>query len=93
LQKHYDELTRVGTVENVPQAGLLLLDDLQKKCMPMSSTAEKEFKDRVSKLKLPATCSVEHSPAFEKDTVTLSISFENLADLAQKAPHLLKHIR
>lgn len=93
LQKNYGELTRAAAIENAPQAGLNLLNDLQKRCMPMSSRAEKEFQDQVSQLKLPTTCSVEHSPAFEKDAVTLSISFENLADLTQKAPVLLKHIR
>ncbi|MBT8360572.1 MAG: hypothetical protein KJO32_06425 [Deltaproteobacteria bacterium] len=93
LQKNYGELTRAAAIENAPQAGLNLLNDLQKRCMPMSSRAEKEFQDQVSQLKLPTTCSVEHSPAFEKDAVTLSISFENLADLTQKAPILLKHIR
>ena len=93
LEKNYGELIRAAAIANAPQAGLNLLNDLQKRCMPMSSRAEKEFRDQVSKLKLPAACSVEHSPAFEKDAVTLSISFEDLADLSRKASDLLKLIK
>jgi len=93
LKNNYSELTNAAAIENAPQAGLNLLDGLQKRCMPMSSIAKKEFQDRVSQLKLPATCAVEHSPAFEKDSVTLSIRFESLADLAQKTVELHKLIK
>ncbi len=64
---------------NPPQTAGRLLELLQKRCRPRSTAAEMAFKKELSGLKLPSHWRIEHSPAFEKDEVTLSIPFADLA--------------
>lgn len=78
---------------NIPQTAGKLLKCLSEASHPLSTHAEKVFDDRKNDLGLPASCSVSHSPAFEKDRVTLSIEFDNLDEMAkiwQKIKHQLK---
>lgn len=56
---------------------------------PNLSQSEQNFKDEVDALRLPKECTVSHSPAFEKDEITLKIKFKNLAEfrkLVGKSP-------
>jgi beta-mannanase len=50
---------------------------LSRKYMPRSSQAEDEFKRFIASMQLPRNVSVDHTPFFEDDSVTLSISFSN----------------
>lgn len=78
---------------NIPQTAGNLLKCLYEASHPLSTHAEKVFNDRKNDLGLPASCSVSHSPAFEKDRVTLSIEFDNLDEMTriwQKIKHQLK---
>jgi len=71
---------------NIPQKvhhlGDLLLHDTN----PTSSLAEVDFSKKVKTLNLPSNHLISHSPSFEKDEVTLSITFKNFADCEK---HLL----
>jgi ParB family chromosome partitioning protein len=64
---------------NVPQQihhlGLYLFRQLY----PVSLHAEQLFVEQLRALRLPETHTISHSPSFEKDEVTLSILFDNLA--------------
>jgi len=75
---NYSDLIRPDKPDNVPQAIAKLLKDLQVRSHPLSSEAERSFVEQVGRLGLPENCSVTPSPAFEKDTVTLSVSFDNI---------------
>lgn len=68
---------------NIPQTSGNLLKYLYEASHPLSTHAEKVFNDRKNDLGLPASCSVSHSPAFEKDKVTLSIEFDNLDEMTR----------
>jgi hypothetical protein len=62
---------------NPPQKTKNLMNWLSRKYMPRSSEAEDEFKLFVATMHLPKNASVDHTPFFEDDSVTLSITFSN----------------
>lgn len=65
---------------NIPQKIQHLSVYLQQQLTPSLEKAEKDFFEQVKKLHLPPSHSMSHTPSFEKDEVTLSIKFRNLAD-------------
>lgn len=75
---------------NIPQITHQLLQMLQEKCFPKSSEAIKEFMVRKQNLKLPKNCDLQHTQAFEKDEVTLTITYESLDDFENKWKELQK---
>lgn len=62
---------------NPPQKTKNLMNWLSRKYMPRSTQAEDEFKRFVASMKLPQNVSVDHTPFFEDDSITLSITFSN----------------
>lgn len=60
---------------NIPQKGQVLLQLLQDHHSPSLAAVEKSFASWHQKLDLPGSCSVRHSPAFEQDAVSLSVTF------------------
>lgn len=75
---------------NIPQITHQLLQLLQEKCFPKSSEAIKEFMIRKQNLKLPKNCDLQHTQAFEKDEVTLTITYQTLDDFENKWKELQK---
>ncbi len=75
-------------VLNVPQKIQHLNMYLQQQLCPMHAKAEEDFTCRVRDLQLPPQCTISHSPSFEKDTITLSITFKNFTECANIAPHI-----
>lgn len=75
---------------NIPQVTHQVLQLLQEKCFPKSSGAIKEFMVRKQNLKLPKNCDLQHTQAFEKDEVTLTITYESLDDFENKWKELQK---
>lgn len=72
---------------NVPQKSQAILHLLQHNHYPALNEAEYQFKNWEKGLVLPDNCAVTHSPAFEQDAVTLSVTFparEKLEDCLQK---------
>lgn len=69
---------------NIPQITHQVLQLLQEKCFPKSSAAIKEFMVRKQNLKLPKNCDLQHTQAFEKDEVTLTITYQSLDDFENK---------
>jgi ParB-like chromosome segregation protein Spo0J len=63
---------------NNPQKTQHLAAFLKGRINPLSTKAEIAFVHDVSTLKLPKNYLVTHSPSFEKDEVTLSITFKDL---------------
>ncbi len=51
---------------------------------PMLRAATQSFAKTVEKLKLPQTCKIEHSQAFERDEITLRILFPDFESLQEK---------
>ncbi len=72
---------------NVPQKIQHLGGLLQHAISPMTSSAEEIFAKHVKELQLPENLSISHSPSFEKDEITLSITFKNLADCERYLDH------
>ena len=62
---------------NPPQKTKNLMSWLSRKYMPRNSQAEDEFKRFAASMRLPQNVSVDHTPYFEDDSVTLSITFSN----------------
>lgn len=65
---------------NIPQQIHHLGSLLQQEMNPSSSLAEGVFTKQVKTLQLPANYAISHSPSFEKDEITLSITFKNFAE-------------
>jgi hypothetical protein len=64
---------------NVPQKIHHLGDLLQHELSPSYSLAERDFVKQLKELHLPTNYSISHSPSFERDEITLTIAFENIA--------------
>ncbi len=62
---------------NPPQKTKNLMNLLSRKHMPRSSSAADEFKRFAASMHLPKNASLNHTPFFEDDCVTLSINFSN----------------
>ncbi len=69
---------------NIPQKGASLLNLLQKQLFPDSTEAENVFLKRVRNMKLPGNCTVEHSPAFEKDEISVNMQFKDIEQLEEQ---------
>lgn len=67
--------------ENIPQKTSALMTWLHSKHAPAVTAAEKEFAQLPRKLNLPEWAVLTHSPAFEKDRLTLSLTFQNYHEL------------
>ncbi len=65
---------------NIPQQIHHLGNLLQQEINPSSSLAEGVFTKQVKTLQLPKNYAVSHSPSFERDEVTLAITFKNFAE-------------
>lgn len=63
---------------NIPQIIQHLGDHLQQLQQPLSHKAIRNFEEKVKALQLDKSLTITHVPYFEKDEVTLSISFDNL---------------
>jgi len=71
------EITNIFTDRqmNQPQQAQRLLDALVTLSTPESSAAERQFRQWQSSLALPTGARVEHSPAFENDSLRLILPF------------------
>ena len=68
---------------NPPQKAHHLGLILDKKLAPHSTQAKNEFKDFTKSLELPGNFHLDHSPSFEKDTLTLTINFQDKPECAR----------
>lgn len=66
---------------NTPQKSQTLLKHLSRLHSPSLHEAEAEFTKWQKSLTLPPSCRIEHSPAFEKDAITLTIDFNGRKQL------------
>jgi hypothetical protein len=69
---------------NIPQKTQHLGILLANRHTPSSTQAEEEFNELVKKLHLPTHCSISHSKSFERDQVTLAITFKNMSECKEK---------
>jgi hypothetical protein len=75
---------------NPPQKTKNLMTWLSRKHKPRTLQAEEEFSRFISAIRLPKNVSVAHTPFFEDDAVTLSITFRNRESL-QKTWEKINH--
>ncbi len=75
---------------NHPQKAANLFSTLQKKLFPQSIAAEKYFMNNVNKMELPASCTVNHSQAFEKDEISVVLHFKTLTEVEKRLPEIKK---
>ncbi|MCK5322739.1 MAG: ParB N-terminal domain-containing protein [Desulfobulbaceae bacterium] len=73
---------------NPPQKCTNLMTWLNRKCFPRLSEAEKEFRRFAGSLGLPKETTLSHAPSFEKDSVTLSVTFGNREKLLKAWPKI-----
>lgn len=78
--------------KNIPQQGNKLLERLQQEYAPAYSAAEKSFQEFVNSLNLPEHFQLRHSPAFEKDSCELIITFANTSALQASIKDLQRRI-
>lgn len=62
---------------NRPQRAAKLLRDLEEQCNPISRQAEKQFQQFANTLHMPENFTLQHTPFFEDDQLTLSIVLDN----------------
>ncbi len=73
---------------NHPQKAANLFSTLQKKLFPQSNAAEEHFMKNVNKMELPASCTVSHSQAFEKDEISVILHFTTLTEVKKRLPEI-----
>lgn len=78
---------------NNPQKIANLLSTLQNKLFPQSNAAEEQFIKSIHKMELPASCTISHSPAFEKDEVSVTLHYNNLAEVEGHLSEIKKLIQ
>jgi ParB family chromosome partitioning protein len=66
---------------NPPQKAKNLMTWLTRRHMPRSSKAETEFASFAAAMKLPGRVTIQHTPFFEDDALTLSITFADRKSL------------
>ncbi len=93
FHENFREFLPAHITTNRPQTAGNLLRVLYEASHPLSNNAEKLFNDRKNELELPAHCSLSHSPAFEKDRVTLSFDFENFDEMARIWQKIKNHFQ
>ena len=78
---------------NAPQKVQNLLTILQQMATPSLYRDEQAFKAGVARLDLPASCTVQHSQAFETEEVHLSIKFDSFDQLRMSSTALLETLQ
>ena len=73
---------------NIPQKTAKLMAWLEKERLPRLHAAESAFRQFAKDLRLPKTMILEHSLSFEKDSLTLSITFASAEHLKRHLPQL-----
>ena len=76
--------------DNAPQEARRLLRRLEARANPGLSGAEERFQERVRRLKPPPGWSIDHTPSFEDDGVSLRLPFSDWAELERRWPELLR---
>ncbi len=66
-----------GPIDNIPQAAAKLMKSLYERSHPFLTKAHEQFNEKSKRLNLPGNCSLSPFPAFERDTVTLKVEFED----------------
>ncbi len=83
FHENFRDFLPENITSNRPQSAGNLLRFLYEASHPLSNNAEKIFNERKHELGLPDRCHLSHSPAFEKDRVTLSFDFESFDEMAR----------
>lgn len=73
---------------NPPQKTAQVMRCLIRKHSPNLTTAERSFTEMANRLNLPKGLTLNHSPAFEKDELTLTVTFANQAAFDALWPEL-----
>jgi len=92
ILKHRHDAQHTKIRENPPQETTHLLNWLHDQCFPSLEIAENEFKQWVAELNLPPDISVSHTPYFEDNGVTASLSFDDFNALKNVLPEIKKLI-
>jgi ParB/Sulfiredoxin domain len=90
LQEHDFATILNHTEMNQPQKAATLFSVLQKRLFPQSSSAEEDFRRCVNRMKLPSSCSLTHSQAFERDEVFVTLRFKGLAEVEKRLAEIKK---
>lgn len=76
--------------DNLPQQLHTLLRQLQERCAPHSTQAEKAFQRLLQHLNPPAQLRIDHSPSFEDESMNVTIRFADQTELRHHWPALLE---
>lgn len=77
---------------NRPQKTQQITEYLQTAHAPQSNQAKNDFQEFQQRFDLPEGTSLQHSPAFEKDEITLSLQFKDIKDFSTQWPNLREYI-
>ena len=75
---------------NIPQKTAKLMAWLERERLPRLHEAEKDFQQLARELRLPEAMRLEHALSFERDSLTLSLTFANAEHLKRHLPQLKK---
>ena len=77
---------------NRPQKTQQITEYLQTAHAPQSTKAQSDFQELIQQLDMPEGTSLQHSPAFEKDEITLSLQFKDQKEFQAQWPKLKEYI-
>jgi len=77
---------------NPPQKTAVLMNWLSDMKNPLLNRSKREFHRLKSGMNLPGNINLSHSPAFEKDSMTLTVTFRDLQELQKKWPAIRKSL-
>lgn len=73
-----------GEEINTPQISQQLLQLLYEKVFPKSTKAIQEFNKNKAQYSLPGNCDLQPAKAFERDEVTMTVTFKSLKEFEEK---------
>ncbi|HHD63359.1 MAG TPA: hypothetical protein ENK96_03120 [Desulfobulbaceae bacterium] len=79
--------------DNRPQQAMACLHWLEGQCFPKRNAAEQEFQRFHHGLQLPENMILQHTPSFEDNGLTLSISFTDQSAFLKHWKNIKKHLK
>ncbi|MEN8143234.1 MAG: hypothetical protein ABFQ82_06505 [Thermodesulfobacteriota bacterium] len=77
---------------NPPQKTAMLMKRLRDCCFPRLRETETEFRKFIGKLNPPKGVSINHSPSFENDAITLTVNYSNREEFSESWPTMKKSL-
>jgi ParB family chromosome partitioning protein len=91
ILSEWEEQQDIGQ-DNRPQQAMAFLHWLERQCFPKINAAEQEFQRFHHDLQLPENTILQHTPSFEDNGLTLSITFTSQSEFLNHWENIKKNI-